>query len=802
MPTTVWTAIVLAMVGTASLAVVGLPPASAAAGPQPSSSLASTYRAVVARYCVACHNDRLRTANLQLDTIDIEHVGVDPEVWEKVVRKLRARSMPPPGRPRPDEATYDGLASWLETALDRAAAVPPPGRAAIHRLNRSEYTNAVRDLLALEINGRALLPEDNLAYGFDNNADLLTVTPGLLERYLSAARKISRLAIGDPTLSPVVETYKVSSLLEQDDRMSQDLPFGTRGGIAIRHHFPLDGKYVFRVRLRRDGVGNIPGLFEPQQVEVRLDGTRVALFTVEPNDLLGSDWVEELATADAGFDIRVPVQAGTRLVGVALLNRTWAVDGVGPTRLPVGELYLVEHSGYARTLGVGSVEIDGPYAPVGSGDTPSRRQILVCRPTSPQDDEPCARQILSTLARRAYRRPVTDADRETLLGFYRTARREGEAFETGIQWALEQILVHPEFLFRIEPVPPGVGSGTAYRIGDLALASRLSFFLWASVPDDELLDVAAHGRLHEPAVLEQQVRRMLADRRATTLVDQFAVQWLHQRNMLAVAPDVKAFPEFDDNLRAAFQRETRLFLQSQLREDRSVFDLLRADYTFVNERVARHYGIPNVYGSHFRRVTVTDEARKGLLGHGSILTVTSYATRTSPVVRGKWLLENILDAPPPPPPPDVPSLPDRDADAQPTSVRKRLEQHRSNPVCASCHAQMDPLGFALENFDAVGRWRTTTEANTPIDASGTLPDGTTFDGPVELREVLLARPEEFARTVASKLLTYALGRGIEYYDMPAIRQILREAALSDYRWSSIILGIVKSQPFQMGRSAS
>ena len=464
MPATIWTAIALAMAGTAYLKAVGLPPASSTASPQASSRLASssapTYRSVVDRYCVACHNDRLRTANLQLDTIDIEHVGEDPEVWEKVVRKLRARAMPPPGRPRPDEATYDGLASWLETALDRAAAANPnPGRAAIHRLNRSEYTNAVRDLLALEIDGRSLLPEDNLAYGFDNNADLLTVTPGLLERYLSAARKISRLAIGDPTLGPVVETYKVSSLLEQDDRMSQDLPFGTRGGIAIRHYFPLDGEYVFRVRLRRDGVDNIPGLFEPQQVEVRLDGTRVALFTVEPNDGLGRGWVEELTTADAGFDVRVPVEAGTRLVGVALLNRTWAVDGVGPTRLPVGELFHISDSGYARKLGVGSVEIDGPYAPVGPGDTPSRRRILVCRPTSPQDDEPCAGQILSTLARRAYRRPVTEADRETLLDVYRTARREGESFETGIQWALEQILVHPEFLFRIEPDPPGVAPG-------------------------------------------------------------------------------------------------------------------------------------------------------------------------------------------------------------------------------------------------------------------------------------------------------------------------------------------------------
>ena len=774
----------------------------------------SAYRAVLDRYCVTCHSERivrgegappsllvsqLRTAGLTLDTLDLANVGKDAEMWEKVVQKLRARVMPPTGRLRPDEATYDTFASWLEAELDLGAATrPKTGRAAIHRLNRAEYANAIRDLLALEIDGRSMLPADNMSYGFDNNADALSVSPALLERYMSAARKVSRLAIGDPTIRPVVETYPVSSLLVQDDRMSEDLPFGSRGGIAFRHYFPLDGEYVLSIQLQRGrgGSDTIRGLSEPEEVDVRLDGERITLFRVGGQSEEESPYSRgDRPPADAGLRVRFPAKAGMRLVGVTLLDRTLLPEGVTPKRLPVWRF------GDTRTdrMGVDSVRIEGPFDALRAAETPSRRRIFVCRPAGRSDGEPCARQILGALARRAYRRPVIDEDLQVLLSFYRAGRVES-GFDTGIRRALENILVDPEFLFRIERDPVDVAPSTAYRLSDLELASRLSFFLWSSIPDDQLVDLATREQLSEPAVLEQQVRRMLADPRSTALMTNFATQWLHVRNMRVVSPDVNQFPEFDDNLREAFQRETELFLESQLREDRSVVELLTANHTFVNERLARHYGIPDVYGSHFRRVTFTDERRAGLLGQASILTVTSHANRTSPVVRGKWLLDNILGAPPPPPPPDVPALQENDEGDQPRSVRERMEQHRTNPVCASCHAQMDPLGFALENFDAIGKWRDTDETHTPIDASGTLPDGTMFEGPAELRNLLRSRRDEYVMTVTSKLLTYAVGRGLEYYDSPAIRKIMREAASSDYRWSSIILGIANSTPFQMRRS--
>ena len=662
------------------------------------------------------------------------------------------------------------------------------------------------------IDGRSLLPADESGHGFDTIADLLSVSPGLLERYLSAATKISRRAIGDLAQRPVIETYSVRPTLVQDDRMSDTLPFGTRGGIAIRHHFPVDGEYVIKIRLQRTWMDEIRGLAEPHQLEVRLDRARLELFTIggkyadpapdyrlrQEQGPAADDALARLQyemTADAGLEVRFAATAGPRLVGVAFQQDALAPEGVLRQRPSVSSFAF---RGIKDTdPGVDTVQIVGPYNATAPGDTPSRQRIFVCEPTGPEDEERCATEILATLARRAYRRPVTDADVETLLGFYRAAGRT-KGFESGIGLALERLLVDPDFLFRVEQDPDTAVPGTPFPVSDVALASRLSFFLWSSIPDDELLGLAERGRLRDPAVLEAQVHRMLADRRSTALARNFAGQWLYVRNMRLVFPDPEAFPEFDDNLREAFQRETELFFQSILHEDRSVLDLLRADHTFLNERLARHYGVPNIYGSHFRRVT-TGEARGGLLGQGSILTVTSYAHRTSPVVRGKWLLENILGAPPPPPPADVPALQENDESGEARSVRARMEQHRRSPICASCHARMDPLGFALENFDAIGRWRETSDAGTVIDASGTLPDGTTFTGPVEFREALLNEPYrgQFATTVTRKLLTYALGRGLEQFDAPAVRAITREAAPSDYRWSSLVLGIVKSVPFQM-----
>jgi hypothetical protein len=779
---------------------------SAAAEATPS----TPHRAVLAKYCITCHNGRLRTANLALDAVDLDRLGANAETWEKVVRKLRSGAMPPVGMLRPDPATYEALARWLETGLDRAAALNPNhGRPAVHRLNRIEYTNAIRDLLALEIDGPALLPTDESGFGFDNIADVLSFSPGLLERYMSAAQRISRLAIGDPAIRPAVETTTMRLALAQADRLSEDQSFGTRGGTVIRRHFPLDGDYVLRIRLRRSfNTGIIRGLGNREQLDVRLDGTRVAQFMVggecvgssEPRCLRTGDTGDAAQrtseydrTADAELDVRFPVKAGVRVIAIAFQKRAAVPEGtetVQPAALASStDLYDEE-------MAVASVQLEGPLGATGPGETASRRRIFVCRPSGPSDELGCARTILSTLARRAYRRPVTDQEIESLLGFYRTGRAEG-SFESGVQFALQGLLVSPNFLVRVERDPANITAGGAYRLQDLELASRLSFFLWSSIPDDELLEVATQGRLKDPAVLERQVRRMLNDRRAATLVSSFADQWLYLRNMRVVAPDPREFPEFDENLREAFQRETTLFLEDQIRRDRSVLDLLRADYTFLNERLARFYGIPGIYGSQFRRVTQRDERRHGLLGHGSILTVTSYSTRTSPVVRGKWLLENLLGAPPPPPPADVPALKENgDSGAPPTSVRARLEEHRRNAVCASCHARMDPLGFALENFNAIGKWRA-SEAGTPIDATGVLPDGTKFDGPVEFRKALLGHRDEFVGTVTERLLTYALGRGVEYYDLPAVRKIVRAAAADDHRWSSLILGVVRSAPFQM-----
>ena len=784
------------------LAAGGAGPAGAQGAPD-----AAAPRALLDRYCVACHNDRARQAGLTLESIDAGSVGRvagEVETWEKVVRKLRGRAMPPPGRPRPAAAAYDAAAAALETALDAAAAADPnPGRPPIHRLNRVEYRNAIRDLLALEIDERALLPPDESGYGFDNVADVLSVSPVLLDRYMAAAGKIGRLALGDAVIRPAVETYTVPYTRWQEGRMSEDLPFGSRGGLAVRHHFPLDGEYVIRLELQRAYGNHIRGLQEPNDVELRLDRARIGRFTVggdgvrAPWDAVSRPSLYE-QTADEGLEVRLDVAAGARLVSAAFVDRAAVAEGVLEPRPGVSSLAYARDRNAAMALG--SIEIRGPYGGTTPRDTASRRRVFSCYPETPADEAGCAAEILSTLARRAFRRPVDEADVEPLLALYDEGRREG-GFEQGVQFALRGILIDPEFLFRIERDPAGAAPATAYPVTDLELASRLSFFLWSSLPDDALIDLAVAGRLREPGVLETQVARMLDDPRSDAFVDNFFGQWLLLRNMRTVAPDPDAFLDFDENLREAMEQETALFVESQVRGDRGVLDLLRADYTFLNERLARHYGVPNVYGNHFRRVPAAAHGRGGLLGQGSILTATSYPNRTSPTKRGLWVLENLLGAPPPPPPPEVPGLPDADhpEEARRLSMRERMEVHRISPACASCHVLMDPLGFSLENYDGIGAWRT-TEDGAPIDVSSTLPDGSRFAGPAGLRDVLLAAEERFVETVTEKLLTYALGRGVEYHDAPAVRGIARGAAAGGYRWSSMILGVVESTPFQMRRS--
>ena len=769
------------VVSGSSGAVAGLQ--SPASAPSP----LTRYRALLDRYCAGCHNRQLKTAGVELDHLDLARAGDDAPVWEKVVRQLRTGMMPPQEMPQPPAEERSAFMSWLESALDRAAEIDPdPGRPAAYRLTRTQYANAIRELLALEIDGPSLLPPDDPAFGFDNIADSLSFSPLLLERYLSAARKISRLAVGDATMQPAAATYATSPLAVQSGRMSEELPFGSGGGLAIRHRFPLDGEYVMTISLQRRRTSR------PRQLDVRLDAKRLRLIRLEGQD--GRSAYGQPAAPD--LTVRFPAEAGTRTVAVSFLRRAPAPEGLGPARLPVGSL-----RGGHSDFGVRSVRIDGPFLAQGPGDTPSRRLIFICRPISAGEagELDCARRILAHLARRAYRRPVTNGDVDPLLDFYRQGRSRG-GFDAGVQVALERILVDPEFLFRVEREPAAAPS-TAFNLGDLDLASRLSFFLWSSVPDEKLLEAAIAGKLSEPPVLEDQVRRMLADPRSRTLVTNFAAQWLHLRNLRAVTPDENRYPEWDDNLREALRRETELFLESQLVRDRSVTELLDAGYTFVNERLARHYGIPHVYGNRFRRVDLDDERRRGLLGQGSVLTVTSYATRTSPVLRGKWLLENILGTKVPPPPANVPELPEHGEAARPASLRQRMEQHSRNPACSSCHRLMDPLGFALENFDAIGRWRDRSQDGVPINSLATLPDGTAIHGPADLRSVILNRRREFIETLTGKLLTYAVGRGVEHYDMPAIREIMREAAPSNYRWSALILGIVKSRPFRMKRSA-
>ena len=783
-------------------------------------------QAFVDQYCVTCHSDRRFQSGsvpMSLQGLDMGEVGAHAELWEEVVRRVRTGMMPPAAARRPDNTTRDTWVSWLETELDRAAATHPPlGRPmTAHRLNRLEYKNAVRDLIGLDVDVEALLPPDDAdAEGFDNNAEVLSVSTTLMERYLTAARRISQRALGDPTAAPRTHTYSVPQLESQDDRTSDDLPFGSRGGLAVRHYFPLDGEYLFNIGLRRNFYNYIQGLGNvPHQLDVRVDKTLVKTFMVG-GDFAGErcawsycgsgsggypEWGEYSVNADEELLVQVPVKAGMRLVGLSFVRRPALDEGVlQPPSSPATFGFSTNdiQDGNPAVL---RVVIRGPFDGRAPVDTTARQQIFVCHPDDGVDESACAEQIVSNLARRAYRRPVTPRDVTALLSFYEAGRRAG-GFEAGIQAALEFLLTDPEFVFRVERAPAAeVEPGVAYRVSDLELASRLSFFLWGSIPDDELLDVAEQGRLKEPAALEQQVRRMLAQPRArNTLAESFAGQWLGLRRLRNASPDPSVFPEFDENLRVAMQRETQLFLETQLREDRPLVELVTANYSFLNERLAQHYGIPNIYGNHFRRVMWPDDRRAGLLGQASILTLTSYANRTSPVSRGKWVLENLLGVPPPEPPPNVPDLKTRAEGEPPTSMRALMEQHRSNPVCASCHRMMDPLGFALENFDATGRWRTTEdtgvagELGPTIDPSGVTPDGSEFDGANGLRQILASR-KEFIGTLTERLVTYAVGRRLEAADMPAVRRIQREAAVQESRWSAVILAIVNSEPFQTRR---
>ena len=788
------------LVGCLAMSAVVVPhgePRRAAAGAQtasPSTATVGEYRQLLDRYCVTCHNERRKTAELLLDQVDLTTVFEDAAIWEKVHRKLREGSMPPPNMPRPSPEQAHEFASWLVAELDAAAARNPrPGRPTLHRLNRTEYVNVIRDVLALNLDGESLLPPDDVAYGFDNIADVLSASPTLMERYLAAAQRASRLATGDLSLPDQPTVYTVSRFLSQDDRMNEDMPFGSRGGLAVRHRFIVDGEYVLRVRLQQLYDNRLKGMQVRSDIDVFIDGERLQSFELGP--LPGYTAAE--FNADAGLNVRVPVKAGERTVMVTFPQQS-AYREAPLEPMPAMTSFAFTNNVNFRP-GIDRLYIDGPYDASGSGETPSRRAIFTCRPATPADDGPCADQILTRLATRLYRRPVSAGDLEILRSFYQTGRA-GSGFEEGIRTALERMLVDPQFLFRFERKPADVAPGQPYRLPDLDLASRLSFFLWSSVPDEPLLAAATGGTLHDPAVLEREVQRMLADPRAHSIVTNFAGQWLWLRNLSLIHPDPTIFPEWEDTLRNSLQRETELFFESMIRADRPVPELLTADYTFVNERLAKYYGIPNVYGSHFRRITIPDPQRHGLLGRGSILAVTSYNDRTSPVKRGNWLLENILGAPSPPPPPNVESLPEKDSDLKLVTMRERMAAHRKNPICASCHSRIDPLGFALEVFDGIGKSRS-TDGGQPIDTAGEMPDGSTFSDVGQLRELLVSPPDRFVETVTEKLLTYAIGRGVEFYDLPAIRQIVHDAEADGYRWSSIVLGIVKSVPFQM-REAS
>jgi len=752
----------------------------------------SSHRQMLDRYCVTCHNQRLVTAGLKLDDADVAHPGEGAEIWEKVVRKLRTGMMPPPNMPQPSAEGRGALLSWLETSLDKAAAAKPnPGRTeTLRRLNRTEYQNAIRDLLSVDVDAASLLPADESGHGFDN-VTVGDLPPALLDRYISAAQKISALAIGNTQTSLQSDIIRVPPDVTQEGHVS-GLPIGTRGGVLFPYTFVQNGEYDIQIYLARGYSGDIDGLkdTQPHEIKVLLDRTPIGEFTIQRPEN-GDD-----SLIDRNLKIRVPVTAGPHQVGVTFVKNSSSL--IETARQPLQSRFN-ERRHPRVTPAISQVSITGAYAPQGADNTPSRQRIFVCRATDPSQEQACAKKILSTLMRRAYRRSISEADLERPMAFYREGKSERD-FDAGIGKALSAVLINPEFLFRVEADPDKTTAGAAYRISDLELASRLSFFLWSSLPDDALLDSAIRGDLRRPDVLDRHVRRMLADPRSYNLASNFAGQWLRVRNLTSVDPNVRLYPDFDDNLRQAFRQETELFVDSVVREDRSVLDLLRADYTFLNERLAKHYGIPNVYGSRFRRVELGPGSRRGgLLRQGSILSVSSYATRTSPVLRGVWVLSNIVGAPPPPPLPNVPAL-DGNVPAN-LPVRERMAAHRASPVCASCHRTIDPVGFTLENFDAVGRWRENEGDSGSIDVSGTLPGLGNVNGVAGLEDALLQRPELFAATLTEKLLTFALGRGVEYYDAPAVRKILREAQPGGYHFSSLVLGIVHSVPFQMRRSS-
>jgi hypothetical protein len=774
----------------------------------------ASQRELLNKYCVTCHSDKLKTGGLSLETLDVEHPEANIETWEKVVRKLRAGLMPPNGAARPERAALDGFRSALETSIDRAAASRPnPGATALHRMNRTEYANAIRDLIGVDVDVATILPADDSVEGLDNIADVLGTSPALIERYITAASKISRLAVGDTDIGPLSTTYKVRGDLTQDHHI-EGLPLGTRGGIVIKHNFPVEGEYLFKFTLLKVNFGPQYGCAaRGEQLEMSINGSRVYLRDLRAT---GYYYISGCSASQGGggrggrggagsdgpgLEVRLPIKAGPQTIVVTFMNRSAAPvdDLVQRFEATTADLQTGVQFGYTTVPHLTSVEILGPYQISGPGDTPSRARIFICQPTSTADEPACAKKIVASLARRAYRRPVTDADLAPLMEFYKSGR-ENATFDRGIQMALRRMLADPEFVFRFERDPASLAAGAAHRINDFELASRLSFFLWSSIPDDELLTAAEQGKLRDPKALEQQTLRMLKDPRAQSLVTNFAGQWLFLRELRNRNPDLLVFPDFDDNLRQAFQRETELLFASIVREDRNVFDLLTADYTFVNERLAKNYGIPNIYGSDFRRIPVAQPERRGLLGHGSFLTVTSATNRTSPVTRGAWILENLMGTPPPLPPPNVPPLPENTTGQGLTtkiaSVRDRMLQHRTNQPCKGCHQIMDPIGLSLENFDGIGRWRS-MDSGFPIDVSGQMVDGTALNGVDSLRRVLLNYPDAFMQTLTEKLLMYAVGRTAHAEDMPVVRAIARNAGRNDYRFSSLVLGIVTSDPFQM-----
>jgi hypothetical protein len=774
----------------------------------------SPHRAVLDKYCVSCHNETLKTAGLLLDQANVDDVSQNPQIWERVIMKLTLRAMPPVGMPlRPSEDEYSSLLAYLQSGLDKLADTnPEPGRVTVHRLNRAEYANAIRDLLNMQVDTATMLPPDNIGQGFDNIAEVLAVSPLLMEQYMFAAGRISRLAVGPAEMQPASETYNIPDSFRQDAYMGEDLPFGSRGGVVIQHHFPMDGEYTVSIRMHRSMEGYIRGIRNEHKLDVRLNDKRLGMLSIggkvlaRSGPLFNESQNPQYAgdpeqtgyefTADDALVLKFPSNAGTHTLGVTFVD-----ESVKPTGILTPRLLLPDIGHYkGGDPAVASVIITGPYQVKGPGDTPSRNKIFTCRPEATATDaekQVCAHDILAALARQAYRRPVTDEDMTDLMALYNTGASE-KGFESGIELALQSILAGPEFLFRVAQDPVGIAAGTVYPISDIELASRISFFLWSTLPDDELLGLAEQGKLREPGVLEAQIGRMMADSRSAAMIDNFGEQWLVLRNVDIAAPHPNIFPEFDNELREAFKQETRLWFESLLREDHSILELLTSDYTYVNERLARHYGIPDIYGSRFRRINLDGmEERKGLLGKGSLLLATSYNNRTSPVLRGKWVLENLLDMPPPPPPDDVPALEVESGDGKALTLKQAMEAHRANPVCSACHKLMDPIGFSLENFDAVGSYRTRyLEADSDVDSSGILFDGTPFTNTAGFRAAFQKHSDRVVHTVAEKMFIYALGRGIEYYDQPIIRDIVKKISADNYTWSSLIIAIAESRPFQ------